>query len=72
MTLPKLPTITKFEDGQVKDINDAIEQVQRNAVGIQYGTAVPTMLDYGILYIRDTGAIRAVYVKTGQGEIIAI
>ena len=72
MTLPKLQKITKFEDNQIKDINHSLEQIEQHAISIQYGTAVPTLLDYGVLYIRDTGALRSVYVKTGKGTIIAI
>ena len=72
MTLPKMEKITAFEDAQVKQLNDTIEKIEDRALSVQYGEDVPTKLDYGVLYIRDNGATRGVYVKTGKGEIIAI
>jgi len=72
MTLPRLQKLTKFEDDQIKDINLSLDQIEQHAISVQYGTAVPTLLDYGVLYIRDTGSEQAVYIKTGKGTIIAI
>ena len=72
MTLPKLEKVTKFDDGQLKNLNDTIEKIEQMAISIQYGEEVPTKLDYGVIYIRDNGATRAVYIKTGKGTIIAI
>jgi hypothetical protein len=72
MTLPKLQKVTKFEDDQLTNLNEALEKIEQTALSVQYGTAVPTLLDYGVLYIRDTGSTRAAYVKTGKGTIVAI
>lgn len=72
MTLPKLSKVTSFKDEQITNLNDSLEQIERNAISIQYGTTVPTKLDYGVLYIRDDGSTRSVYIKTGKGTIVAI
>ena len=72
MTLPDVPKVTDFNKEQVTNLNDALEHIGRHALSVQYGTAAPTKLDYGVIFIKDDGATRAVYVKTGQGTIVAI
>ena len=72
MTLPKLSRITEFKEDQITNLNDSLENIEKHAISVQYGTATPTLLDYGVLYIKDDGATRAVYIKTGKGTIVAI
>jgi hypothetical protein len=72
MTLPRVQKVTGFDKSQVTNLNESLEQIERSAISVQYGTAVPTLLDYGVIYIRDTGSTRALYIKTGKGTIVAI
>lgn len=70
MGLDKLPQVVDTND--VKTIRQAFDQIEATALTVEYGTATPTMLDYGRLYVKDDGSTRAVYIKTGKGTIIAI
>ena len=66
MGLDKLPQVQDTATQQ------ALDKIQTSALTVEYGTGVPTKLDYGRLFIRDNGVDRAVYIKTAEGTIIAI
>jgi len=70
MGLDKLPQVTDTKD--LKTIQSAFEKIELSAMTVEFGTAVPTKLGYGRLYVKDDGGSQAVYIKTAKGTIIAI
>lgn len=70
MGLDKLPQVTDTRD--LKTLREAFDQIESTALTVEYGTAAPTKLDYGRLYVVDDGTNQSVHIKTAQGTIIAI
>jgi len=68
--LDKLPQVTDPKD--IKTIQDAFNKIESSALTVEYGTAVPTQLGFGRLFVKDDGSSQAVYIKTAKGTIIAI
>ena len=75
MALDKLPQVTDAKD--IKTIRDAFDKIEAQALTVEYGTAAPTQLNYGRLFVVNDGTTQAVYIKTmsagtADGLIIAI